>query len=235
MTSKEVLAELQTLGSPSVKKVLTNHGAREPFYGVKVEDLKKIMKRVKTDYKLSMELFDSGVSDAMYLAGLIADSSKMTKKDLQKWADKAYWYMLSEYPVAWVTAESPYGLELALEWIESDKPQIACAGWSTLGNIAALKPDAELDLKLYKSLIERVGKEIHKAPNRVRYCMNGFVLMAGAYITSLTELARKTGDKMGAIQVDMGGTACRVPNISDYIDKIDARGNLGKKKKTVRC
>jgi len=51
MTAKDILTELKGLGSDSIKKVLLKHGAREPFYGVKVEDLKKIQKRVKKDYK----------------------------------------------------------------------------------------------------------------------------------------------------------------------------------------
>ena len=83
MTSKEILTQLKSLGSESIKKVLVKHGAREPFYGVKVEELKKIQKKVKMDYKLSMELFDTGISDAMYLAGLIAEPEKMSKKDIQ--------------------------------------------------------------------------------------------------------------------------------------------------------
>ena len=42
MTAAEIVKELKTLGSESTKRVLMNHGAREPFFGVKVEDLKKI-------------------------------------------------------------------------------------------------------------------------------------------------------------------------------------------------
>ena len=235
MTSKEVLTQLKSLGSESIKKVLVKHGAREPFYGVKVEELKKIQKKVKMDYKLSMELFDSGISDAMYLAGLIAEPEKMTKKDIQQWAEKAYWSMLSEYPVAWVASESKYGTELALEWIESDKESIACAGWAALGFMATTRPDSELDLKLYKRLIERVGKEIHQSKNRVRYTMNVFVISAGAYIASLTDLAIKTGEKIGKVSVNVGGTACKIPFIPDYIAKIEARGSIGKKRKTARC
>ena len=235
MTSKEVLTQLKSLGSESIKKVLVKHGAREPFYGVKVEELKKIQKKVKMDYKLSMELFDSGISDAMYLAGLIAEPEKMTKKDIQQWAEKAYWSMLSEYPVAWVASESKYGTELALEWIESDKESIACAGWAALGFMASTRPDSELDLKLYKRLIERVGKEIHQSKNRVRYTMNVFVISAGAYIASLTDLAIKTGEKIGKVSVNVGDTACKVPFIPDYIAKIEARGSIGKKRKTARC
>src|SRR3981081_3131644 len=129
MSAMIVIEELQSLGSESIKKVLIKHGAREPFYGVKVEHLKKIHKRIKKDYKLALELYETGISDAMYLAGLIADDARMTKKDLQRWVEQAYWYMLSEYTVPWVAAESPHGWTLGLEWIESKTEGIAAAGW----------------------------------------------------------------------------------------------------------
>jgi hypothetical protein len=50
MTAQEILDELKSLGNEATKKVLLKHGAREPFFGVKVEDLKKIQKRIKKDY-----------------------------------------------------------------------------------------------------------------------------------------------------------------------------------------
>ena len=50
--------------------------------------LKKIQKRVKKDYRLALDLYDTGIYDAMYLAGLIADDAKMTKKDLERWVNK---------------------------------------------------------------------------------------------------------------------------------------------------
>lgn len=235
MTTESILKELKTLGKESIKSVLVKHGAKEPFYGVKIEDLKKIQKKIKKDYALSLALYDTGISDAMYLAGLIADDKKMTKKDLNNWVKKAYWGMLSEYCVPWVAAESNYGHELALEWMESPKENIAAAGWSTYANLLALTPDDQLDKREIKSLLERVKKNIHTSQNRVKQIMNMFVISVGGYVPDLTELAIETGKKIGAVSVDMGGTACKTPYIPDYIDKIKKRGSIGKKKKTVKC
>ena len=117
MTKSEVIEELKNYGNETTKRIFINHGAREPFFGVKVQDLKKIVKKIRKDYKLSLELYDTGNSDAMYLAGLIADERAMTKLDLQKWVKGAYWYMISDYTVPWIAAESNFGEELALEWI----------------------------------------------------------------------------------------------------------------------
>ncbi len=90
MTAKEILAELKKLGSASTKKTLMkNHGMKEPFFGVKIGDMKKIQKRIKKDYHLVLDLYDTGNYDAMYLAGLIADDARMTKKDLRCWVKNA--------------------------------------------------------------------------------------------------------------------------------------------------
>ena len=73
MKTADIVKELKSLGSQSIKNVLIKHGAQEPFYGVKVEDLKKISKKIKGNHELAMDLYDTGISDAMYLAGIVAD------------------------------------------------------------------------------------------------------------------------------------------------------------------
>lgn len=235
MTLDEIIQQLQKFGNESTKKVLVKHGAREPFYGVKVEDLKKIVKKVKTDYPLSLELYNTGNSDAMYLAGLIADPGKMTRDDLNDWVEKAYWYYLSEFTVPWVTSESRHGVELALQWIDSEKENIAAAGWATFASIAAVKQDSEIDAVLYNKLLERVSKTIHNEKNRVRHTMNNFVIAVGGYCTHLSSEAIDVASTLGKVQVDMGGTACKVPDATVYIQKMQARNLLGKKRKSARC
>jgi len=235
MTKEQVMKELVERANENNKKVLMRHGAKEPFYGVKVSDLKRIQRRIRKDQDLALELFDTGNSDAMYLAGLIADENRMTKKILRKWVKAAYWYMLSEYTVAWITAESCYGFDLGLEWIEDEDEMIAAAGWSTLGNLVAIKLDKELDVKTYEKLLKRVEKEIGTAPNRVRYTMNGFVIAIGSYIASLTDKAKAVAKKIGKVEVNVGETNCRVPLATEYIEKVESMGRIGKKKKMARC
>src|SRR5215510_10589237 len=104
MTAKKIVAELKNVGSEQTRKTWMRHGAQEPCLGVKVEDMKKIQKRVKMDYQLALDLYDTGIADAMYLAGLIADDAKMTKKNLQKWVENATWGMVAEFTVPWVAS-----------------------------------------------------------------------------------------------------------------------------------
>ena len=85
--AEAIVKELRSLGTESTKRTLMRHGAPDSIFGVKIEELKKIQKRVKKDHELALALFDTGIGDAMYLAGLIADDEKMTKKDLQRWIE----------------------------------------------------------------------------------------------------------------------------------------------------
>ena len=39
MTAKEILEEIKPLGSDGYKRVMFNHGVREPYFGVKISDL----------------------------------------------------------------------------------------------------------------------------------------------------------------------------------------------------
>lgn len=231
-TAQDILAEIEPLGRDSYKRVLLNHGVQEPFFGVKIEELKKIQKRIRKDYQLALDLYATGNYDAMYLAGLIADESRMTKRDLQRWVKTGSpaWSIVSG-----VAAESPHGWDLALEWIESDTELIAASGWATLGNLVSIKPDEDLDLPALESLLQRVATTIHQQPNRVRYQMNGFVIAAGCFVPAVTKAALGAGQQMGEVTVDMGNTSCQVPDVRTYIEKVRQRRTLGRKRKKARC
>ena len=235
MTAAEILEQLKALGTDQYKRILFNHGAKEPMFGVKIEELKKIQKRVKQDHQLALELYDTGVYDAQYLAGMLVDDAKLTKADLRRWLAKGNSPPICAFTVAGVAADSQHGRELALEWIESKKETTAQTGWTTLSGVVSVTDDAELDLAELKQLLKRVEKSIHGERNQVRYAMNGFVIAVGTYVKELSELALRAGKAIGQVSVDMGNTACQVPFIPDYIEKVKKRGTIGKKRSTARC
>jgi len=137
--------------------------------------------------------------------------------------------------VPWVAAGSPHGHSMALKWIESPKNLVAAAGWATLSCLVAIKDDGELDLSELKGLLQRVQRTIHQAPDRVRSQMNGFVIAIGSYVQSLSALAIQIGEKIGPVTAHLGNNSCQVPFAPDYIRKVEQRGTIGKKRKTVKC
>lgn len=235
MKLKDVMAELERRGSATTKRTLIKHGAKEPFFGVKVGDMKPIAKTIKGDQALALELYATGNSDAQYLAGMVADGRLMTTKQLDTWAKTAAWDMISGSTVPWVASEHPAGFALAKKWIDAENEQVARAGWNTLGALAATKPDAELPLAEFGQLLDHVTEAMPTAREGVRYTMNNFVISVGTYVASLGEKAIATARAVGRVEIDMGDTACKVPDAETYILKSRRGGQIASKRKTMRC
>ncbi|NBD26643.1 DNA alkylation repair protein [Paenibacillus glycinis] len=235
MTYEETMRQLASMGSEQTKKTFLNHGAQEPLFGVKIGDLKKLVKAVKKDQALAYALYESGNSDAMYLAGLSVDPGALTMERLRDWALRANWYLLAETTVPGLAAESPHGRALAMEWIASPLELVACCGWSTYANLASITPDGELDLDELRGLLRLAGESIHSERNRVRYAMNAFVIAAGGYVKPLHAEAKAVAETIGKVRVDVGNTACKVPVAADDIAKLETMDRIGQKRKTCIC
>ncbi len=235
MNTEQILGQIRALGSEQTKKILLKHGAREPVFGVKVEDLKKILKGEKGNNALAADLFSSGVYDAMYLAGLMADGAKMPVDLIRQWAETRYGGAISEYTVPWVASENREGDLLALSWIDSPDETIAATGWSTFSSIVSVWPDSTLDFAALRSLLGRVALEIHGSPERVRRAMTGFVVSTGCYVADLQELTLAAAAKTDQVLLELHGQACRIPSAVEYIHKVIKTGRTGVKKKTAKC
>ncbi|MCA9071794.1 MAG: DNA alkylation repair protein [Planctomycetaceae bacterium] len=234
-TTSSILSDLKKQGTEKNRKTLLRHGAPENVFGVSVADLKVIANSIKGEQALALELYETGNLDAMYLAGLVADGSQMTKKQLEDWAKSALCALIAEYTVPGVAVESSHARTLALKWIRSKKELIAACGWCTYAGILATTTDEELDLEEIEGLLTQITGQIQNASNRVRYTMNGFVIAVGSYVVPLLTQAKQTADTIGVVKVEMGETACKVPLATQYIEKIESAGRVGKKRKTIKC
>ena len=235
MTLDDVMNELAEKATPTTKATHMRHGAPEPLFGVRIGDLKPLQKKLKGRQELALLLYATGNSDAMYLAGLIADGSKMTRKQLDEWAAGASWHMISACSVAWVAAEHPHGIAVAKKWIGARRELTAIAGWSTLSAVTATIADANLPVEELGQLLDEVSRRIAAAPDRVRYAMNGYIISCGTYVAPLADKAIAVARSIGKVEVDMGATACQVPDAESTIIKSRRAAPVAAKRKTARC
>jgi hypothetical protein len=166
----------------------------------------------------------------------VADGAQLTAKQLDQWVDGASELrMIAESNVPWVTVENAKARELALKWMKSKRELVASAGWSTYRGILAVTADDALDLAEIEKLLGVAVREVHSAQNRVRSTMNGFVIAVATYVKPLLKQAKAAAKQIGTVAVDVGDTDCTIPVANAYIEKMEAAGRIGKKKKTLRC
>jgi 3-methyladenine DNA glycosylase AlkD len=236
-TVNAIMAELKSKGKEQTRKIYSKHGMdMDRVLGVSTADMKAIAKTIRGQQELALELYKTRMMEAMYLAGMVADGAKMTREQLNEWAEGAEGLqMISEYTVPWVTVENAQARALAMKWIKSKKEHVAATGWSTWSGLVAILPDEALDMGEIEGLMADAVMGIGKAPNRVRYTMNVFVISVGGYVKPLLKQAKAVAKQLGVVTVDVGETACTVPVATAYIEKMIAAGKWGKKRKTLRC
>ncbi|MDP5099062.1 MAG: DNA alkylation repair protein [Crocinitomicaceae bacterium] len=230
----EVMKYLESKGSEQTRKTFLKHGGPDNMFGVKVGDLKPIEKKEKNNHTLAMQLYATGNSDAQYLAGLIADPTKFTEGDFEKWGLEAKWSMILEYALAWNIAESPICMQVCSKWINSENTSLQEAAWAALGAYLGITDNSLLDIPFHNNLIDRISKTIHQQANRVKYCMNGYLIALGCAVPELSQRCKDAGVMIGKVEVFMGETSCKVPDIVTYIEKVEKMNRIGKKKKKAK-
>jgi len=236
-TVASILAELKAKAAQNFRATYVRHGMPpDRTLGVSTANMKAIAKSLKKQQALALSIYDTGIFEAMYLAGMIADGAQMSRAHLQAWAEAAAGMpMIFEYTVPWVTVENADGPALAAKWVTSKKEHIAAAGWATYSGLVATVPDDKLDLRTLEALLKEIPAKIKSAPNRVRAAMNSFVIAVGTYVAPLQKQVLATAKALGTVEVDVGDTACEIPVAAERIAKAQMSGRAGVKRKTIRC
>lgn len=235
MNLESVMQELERLGKERLKKMYMSNGAHEPLFGVATGEMKPMSKIIKKNQPLAEQLYASGNYDAMYFAGIIAEPQAMTEADFERWIDGAYFYMLSDYVVAVTLAETDIAQTVADRWITSGEELKMSAGWSCYCWLLGSRPDNEFAERKMAELLDSVKHTIHDAPERTKYAMSNFIYTAGTSYKPLHEQAVETAKAVGPVEVPQDKKKSKFLNASDNIQKALDRGQLGFKRKYVRC
>ncbi|NRF94074.1 DNA alkylation repair protein [Paenibacillus frigoriresistens] len=235
MNVNMVMQELEALGKERTKKIYISNGAHEPLFGVATGDMKPIFKKIKINQPLAEQLYSTGNYDAMYFAGIIADPNAMTDADFERWMDAAYFYMLSDYVVAVTLAETEIAQEVADNWIASGEELRMSAGWSCYCWLLGNRPDSEFSESKIANMLEIVKNTIHDSPERVKYAMNNFIYTVGVSYKPLHAKAVETAVAVGPVEVKRDKKKSSFLHAAENIQKGVDRGQLGFKRKHVRC
>ncbi|WP_044477559.1 DNA alkylation repair protein [Paenibacillus antibioticophila] len=235
MNLEAVMQELEALGKERTKKIYISNGAHEPLFGVATGAMKPIAKKIKMNQPLAEELYATGNYDAMYFAGIIADPNGMTEEDYERWMDGAYFYMLSDFVVAVTLSESDIAQQVADKWIASGEELRMSAGWSCYCWLLGNRPDHQFSEQKIAGLLELAASTIQDSPTRTKFSMSNFIYTVGISYLPLHAKALETAKALEPIEVQLNNAKSKHLQPAGNILKFLERGQLGFKRKYVRC
>lgn len=223
------LGALAAAGNAQTRKTYLRHGAPEPMFGVPFADLRALAKQAGVDHELAGALWASGNTDARCLAMLVADPARLDGATADAWASGSPYHLVVDM-VADVVARSSLAIDRMAQWVGSSDEYVARCGWTVMARLASDQPAiADAAFTPYLAVIER---KIHDAANRTRGGMNNALIAIGGRSDELAGPAIAAAQRIGAVAIDHGDTACVTPEAVAYIQKMRERA-AGKKKKAA--
>lgn len=228
MTVKEVLAQLKSLGDDARRKHNAKVGpdgtaAPDNQFGVLMGDIRKIARKIKTDHELALRLWDTGNVEAQHLATLIIKPTSLSADQVDTMTRSTTCAAVAEWLNSYVVAQHPEKESLREKWMKAKEKDrwAARAGWHLTAS-RVNKDAGGLDVA---ALLDRIEKEMPKAPPEVQWTMNNTLAAIGIKHAALRRRAIAIGEKIGLYKdwpVSKGCTPPYVPMWVEFMVKRQA-------------
>lgn len=219
MTVKEVLARLKPLANDFMFARNAKNGAGKNQFGVKLGDIRKLADSIKTDHALGLELWKSDNLEARLLATLIIQPKKLSAKELDEMVKSIVFVQESEWLNSYVIKDHPEKTKLREKWMDAKNVWAARSGWSITSGLVARDPK-QLDVE---KLLDRIEKEMPKAPKEVQWTMNSTLANIGIHFPKLRKRAIDIGERLGIYRDYPVSKGCTSPFAPIWINEMVKR------------
>lgn len=219
MTLQETLKKLEALGSEKMRLFNKKNGADDNQYGLKMGDIRAVAKPIKTDHKLALELWETKNLDARLLALLIMKPQQLSLTEMDKMVRSIDFVQVADWFNSYIVKEYPGRESLREDWMNSDHPMAARAGWSLTAGRVAREPEG-LDLP---ALLDRIESGMPKAAPEAQWTMNTTLAQIGIHFPAHRKRAIAIGEKLGIYKDYPVSKGCTSPFAPIWINEMVSR------------
>ncbi|MFM1851771.1 MAG: hypothetical protein RIS54_1455 [Verrucomicrobiota bacterium] len=219
MTLKDALAQLEALGDPKTRALYAKRGAGDNQFGVKHGEIRKLAKTIKSDHALGLKLWATGNVAAQHLACLILVPKQLSAAELEGLVRTVSYSWVADWLDSYVIDAHPEKEALRVKWMKDRHVWAARAGWSLTGDRVADGADG-LDRS---ALLDRIEKEMPKAPPDVQWTMNACLAKIGINHPNLRKRAVALGEKLGVFRDYPVSKGCTSPFAPIWIEEMVKR------------
>lgn len=219
MTRDEALARLESLGTEKMREQNRRHGAGDNQFGVRLGDIRKVAKEIKTDNELGAELWETGNIDARLLAVLITKPRDLPADDLDHMVRSVRFTQVADWLNAYIVRKHPDRESLREQWIDEDDPMAARSAWDLTAVRVAKDPDG-LDLQ---GLLDRIESDMGDAAPEPQWTMNNTLAEVGINFPEHRDRAIAIGEELGVFRDYPTSPGCTSPFAPIWITEIVSR------------
>lgn len=218
-TLQDTLVRLEALGNEKVRAQNKKNGADDKQFGVRLGDIRKLAKEIKTNPELASALWESGNVDARLLAILLMKPKELSRDEVDRLVRSVNFTQVADWLTAYVVKSHPDKELLRQSWMNDAHPWAARAGWSLTSERIDKNPDG-LDLS---ALLDRIEAEMGNAAAAVQWTMNFCLAGIGIRFPEYRTRAIAIGEKLGLYRDYPVPRGCTSPFAPIWINEIVRR------------
>lgn len=219
MTLKEILAQLEALGDDKMRAQNIKNGAGNNQFGVRLGDIRKLAKEIKTDHELGLALWETGILDARLLAILIIKPKNLSADEMDRMVRSVDFAQVADWFNSYVAKNHPEKKALRERWMAADDPWAARAGWSLTSERIGKSPEG-LDLS---AILDRIESEMRDAAPEVQWTMNFCLAGIGIHFPEHRKRAIAIGETLGIYRDYPVSKGCTSPFAPIWINEMVRR------------
>jgi len=219
MTLNETLAQLEELGNEKMRIQNTRKGAGDKQFGVRLGDIRKLSKKIKTNHELALALWETENIDARLLSTLLIKPEQLSFNELDEMVRSVHFVQVADWLNAYVVKVHPENEKLRKEWMVSKDAMAARAGWNLTSIRVAKHPDG---LNIGELLDELESNMLH-APSLVQWTMNFTLAEIGIHHPGFRDRAMSIGEKLGIYRDYPVSKGCTSPFAPIWITEMVRR------------
>ncbi|MEM7244467.1 MAG: DNA alkylation repair protein [Acidobacteriota bacterium] len=219
MTLKQALKKLEALGNERMRAMNVKNGATGEQFGVKMGDIRKLAKEIKSDHALGLQLWETGNLDAQFLAILLMKPKQLSSDELDGLARSTSFVHVANWLDSYVIKKHPNKEALREQWMTSDHPMAARYGWALTAERVVKSPDG-LGIP---ALLKRLESEMGQAPSETQWTMNVCLGEIGIHHSKHRKRALAIGEKLGVYRDYPVSKGCTSPFVPIWVAEMVKR------------
>lgn len=198
-TAKRLLAHLRSLRNERNIEGLRRFGlvTRYEQLGVSVGDLRQIGRAHRRDHALALELWETGVSEAMILAAVIDDPKQVTRPQMDRWVRMCDNWGLTDALCFGLFDRTPFAEAKAHAWSRRKAEFVKRGGFALMAGLAVHRK--ELPDDIFLRFLPVIRREANDDRNFVRKAVNWALRQIGKRNPALRRAAIAAAKRIGKL------------------------------------
>lgn len=219
MNLEETLTQLEALGNEKMRAQNTKNGAGDNQFGIRLGEIRKLAKKIKTNHELALALWETKNIDARLLAILLIKPKMLTAGDMDKMVRSVNFVQVADWLNAYVVKRHPDRETLRQGWLAADHSWAARAGWFLTADRIVKSPEG-LD---FAAILDHIESEMGNVAPEVQWTMNFSLAEIGIHFSDHRERAIAIGEALEIYRDYPVSKGCTSPFAPTWINEMVSR------------